>query len=205
MVAESPSSTIVRDTEMTRRLKLKKMALTAVFVMAASCAFAATPSKNDVLQAIAVMEKHVSGPEAAEAAKTIVIYAQVSDDVLVDIGPEQLPWVEESFGLERDKEMACKSMLMAAFVAGDIKSQIKNDRVEDDTYSGWIFAISTYNRLREKEHFRSASIDSLIKMKDDGTLLQHAREVKQAEEQEDPSDEQRKPMALIAVPGQPRA
>jgi hypothetical protein len=96
-------------------------------------------------------------------------------------------------------------MLMAAFVAGDIKSQIKNDKVEDDTYSGWIFAIGAYNRLREKEHFRSASIDSLIKMKDDGTLLQHAREVKNAEEQADPSDGQRKPMALVAVPGRPWA
>jgi hypothetical protein len=180
---------------MIRRLKLKQWVATGLFAAVASCAFAATPSKSDVLQAISVMEKRVTSPEAAEAAKTIVIYAQVSDDVMVDIGPEQLPWVDESFGLDKDKELAFKSLLMAAFVAGDVKSQIKNEKVEDDTYSGWIFAISTYNRLREKEHFRSTSIDSLAKMKDDGTLLQHAREVKRAEEEQDQSDEQRKPMA----------
>ena len=62
-----------------------------------------------MLKAISVIEKNLSSPEATEAAKTIVIYAQVSEDVLVDIGPEQLPWLDEDWGMAKDREQACKS------------------------------------------------------------------------------------------------
>jgi hypothetical protein len=144
-----------------------------------------------VLQAIAVMEKSVSSPEAVDAAKLIVVYAQVSDDVMVDIGPDQLPWVNEAWGLEKDRETALQSLLMAAFVAGNVKSQIRNDRAEDDTYSGWIFVIETYRRLRAKEPFHSPSIEALAKMQAEGKLLQHARDVHMRSEEDD-SDAPRK-------------
>lgn len=159
-----------------------------------SAALPPAPSKHEVLQAISVIEKNVSSPEATEAAKTIVIYAQVSEDVLVDIGPEQLPWVNEDWGLGRERASACQTMLMASFVAGNVKSQIKNDKAEDDTYSGWIFVIATYRRLQAKEPFRSPSIDALAKMQADGRLLQHARDAHTRSEEED-SDSQKKPPA----------
>jgi len=169
--------------------------LTAVvFFVCASCGLGAIPTKHEVLKAISVMEKNVSGPEAAEAAKLIVVYAQLSDDVMVDIGPDQLPWVGEDWSLGRDRQAACQSMLMAAFVAGNVKSQIKNDKAEDDTYSGWIFVIETYNRLRSKDSFRSPSIENLAKMQAEGKLLQHARDVHNKAEEED-SDTPKKPLA----------
>jgi hypothetical protein len=165
--------------------KMRKTFSAALFALCAACASAATPSKHDVLQAISVLEKSVSGPEASEAAKTIVVFAQLSDDVVVDIGPEQLPWLSENFGLETGVEAEFHSVLLAAFVAGNIKSQIKNDKVEDDTYSGWLFAIQTYRRLQSREAFRSPSIEALARMQADGTLLKHAREVQQSGPQED--------------------
>jgi hypothetical protein len=167
----------------------------AAFLACACCGFAAAPSKHEVLQAISVIEKSVSSPEAVAAAKTVVVYAQLSDDVMVDIGPGELPWVGENWGLDQDREAACQSMLLAAFVAGNVKSQIKNDRAEDDTYSGWIFAIGTYHRLQYRDKFRSAAIEEMSKMQADGTLLQHARDVHLKMEQEDPSDAPHKPLA----------
>jgi hypothetical protein len=166
----------------------------AAFLACAACGLGAVPTKHEVLQAIAVMEKSVSSPEAADAAKLVVVYAQLSDDVMVDIGPEQLPWVNEAWDLGRDRESACQTMLMASFVAGNVKSQIKNDKAEDDTYSGWIFVISTYRRLQAKEPVRSPSIEALAKMQADGRLLQHARDVHMRSEEED-SDSQKKPPA----------
>lgn len=166
----------------------------AAFLACAACGWGATPTRHEVLQAIAVMEKSVSSPEAAEAAKLIVVYAQVSDDVMVDIGPDQLPWVNEAWDLDKDREGALKSMLMAAFVAGNVKSQIKNDRAEDDTYSGWIFVIETYHRLRAKKPFRSPSIEALARLQAEGRLLQHARDVHMRSEEDD-SGAPRKPPA----------
>jgi hypothetical protein len=168
--------------------------LTAVlFVILASCGLAATPSKHDVLQAISVLEKNVASPEAVDAAKTIVSFAQDSEEVMVDIGPDQIPWVGEKWGLDKERELACQSMLLAAFVAGNIRSQIKNDRAEDDTYSGWIFAINIYNRLRAKAAFRSPSLESLSRMETDGTLLQHARDIRQKDDKAEPADSERRP------------
>lgn len=173
---------------------MKRALTAALFLAFASLAFADAPTKGDALAAISVLERTVTGPEAAAAAKTVVTYAQVSEDVMVDLGPEEIPWVGEKWGLDKEQELACQSMLLAAFVAGNVRSQIKNDRVEDDTYSGWIFAISTYNRLRSKGAFRSPSIEALSKMEADGTLLQHAKEV-QSKEEQDPAQSERKPQA----------
>jgi hypothetical protein len=169
--------------------------LTAVtFLAAAACGLAATPSKDEALQAISVLERNVTSPEAALAAKTIVVYAQLSDDVMVDVGPEQLPWISETWGLDKERESALQSILVAAFVAGNVKPQIKNDKAEDNTYSGWLFAIETYRRLRAKENFSSPSIDSLSKMQSEGKLLEHAREV-HMDDEDDASGKQQKPFA----------
>ncbi|HEY4989495.1 MAG TPA: hypothetical protein VII09_06795 [Opitutaceae bacterium] len=173
----------------------RKTLTAALFALCATCALAATPSKRDALLAISVLEKSVVGPEASEAAKTIVIYAQLSEDVMVDIGPDQLPWLSESFGLDKDQEAECHSILLAAFVAGNIKSQIKNDKAEDDTYSGWLFAIQTYRRLQAQEDFKSPSIEALARMQADGTLLKHAKDVQQSLQQQEDQDMPRKPAA----------
>jgi hypothetical protein len=174
---------------------MRRTLATLLLLACASAGFASVPTKHDALQAISVLEKNVVGTEAAEAARTIVTYADLSDDVMVDIGPDEIPWADEKWGLEKDQEMSCQSMLLAAFIAGNVRSQIKNDRAEDDTYSGWIFAIDTYNRLRAKGQFRSPSLDALSKMQSNGTLLQHAKEIQSKEEQGEPEEPQKKPLA----------
>ena len=166
-----------------------------LFLAFSSCALAAMPSKPEVLQAISVLERNITSPEAIDAAKTVVDYAQESDDVMVDIGPEQVPWVGEKWGLDQEREMACQSMLFAAFVAGNVKSQIGSERAQNDTFSGWVFAIKAYERLRAKGSFQSPAIESLSKMQADGTLRQHAKDIELKEEQDDKADSDRKPFA----------
>jgi hypothetical protein len=177
-------------------LSIMRRTLCAVLFLAlAGAGLAATPSRHEVLVAISVLERNVSGQEAVDAAKTIVGYAQDSDEVLVDIGPGQLPWISEKWGLAKDQEMECQSMLLAAFVAGNIKSQIKNSRAADDTYSGWVFAIDAYNRLRAKGSFRSPSLEELARREADGTLLQHAKEIQGQAEQDETKESQHTPLA----------
>jgi hypothetical protein len=174
---------------------LRRTFLAVSLLAFAGSALAATPSRHEVLVAISVLEKNVTGQDAIDAAKTIVVYAQDSEDVVVDIGPGQLPWVSEQWGLDKARELECQSMLLAAFVAGNVKSQLKNERAEDDTYSGWVFAIDAYNRLRAKGSFRSQSIEELSRMESDGTLLQHAKDVQRQENQEQQPEPQHTPLA----------
>jgi len=175
---------------------MKRFLLAAVaFAASTSCGLAAVPSKQEVLDAITVMEKNISGPEAPGAAKTIVVFAQLSDDVMVDIGEEELPWLSEKWNLGKDQEQTCQSLLMAAFVAGDVKSQLKREKAEDDTYSGWLFTIETYHRLKARYDFTSPAIEGLSRMQSDGKLLDHAKEVESSELQQDQADNPPKPLA----------
>jgi hypothetical protein len=104
-------------------MPFKRHLLTAVaFALCASLGRAAVPSKHEVLQAIAVMEKSISGPQAVEAAKTIVVYAQSSDDVLVNIGPDELPWLDEDWGLGGERE---QSAIRASWLATNALSHQK--------------------------------------------------------------------------------
>lgn len=164
---------------------LRRALSSVLFLLGAGVAAAAPPSKQEVQLAISILEKTLSGPEAEEAAKTIVIYAQQSDDVMVDIGPEQLPWVGERWGLDKMREQSNQSMLLACFVAGNIRSQLKAAKAEDDTYAGWLFTIDAYKRLREKSTFSSPAIENLRKMQEDGTLQQHAKDVQFKDEEEE--------------------
>ncbi|HEY1791465.1 MAG TPA: hypothetical protein VGG34_00990 [Opitutaceae bacterium] len=166
----------------------------ALFLLCAACGLAA-PSRDDALQAISVLEKDILGPGADEAAKTIVVYAQVSDDVMVDVGPDELPWLSEDWGLDKDREAQLHSLLLAAFVAGDVKTQLRSAHALDDTYSGWLFAIDAYHRMRLKENFRSPSLDALSKLQDDGKLFKHAKEVEEQQEEQQPPDTQERPYA----------
>jgi hypothetical protein len=175
---------------------MRKTLAAALFAAFAACALAAAPSRQDVLGAITILERNATSPEAVTAAKTIVNYAQDSDDVMVDIGPDQIPWVEERWGLDKERELSYQSILLAAFVAGNVRSQIKNERAEDDTYSGWIFAIRTYDRLRAKAPFHSASIEQLSRMESEGTLRQHAKELRdKADKPDEGAATERKPLA----------
>jgi hypothetical protein len=173
---------------------MRRTLAAVAFLVCAACGLGAIPSKEEALQAISVLEKNLLSPQAAVAAKTIVVYAQLSDDVMVDVGPDQLPWINEDWGLDKGRESTLQSILVAAFVAGNVKPQIKNEKAEDDTYSGWIFTIETYRRLRAKENFRSPAIESLSKMQSEGKLLDHAKEV-HLNDQDDQPDGQQRPMA----------
>jgi hypothetical protein len=169
--------------------------LCALALLAAPLLAAKTPTRHEALVAIEVLEKAVSGPKASEAARTVMAYAQDSDDVMVDIGPPQLPWMDEKWGLEKGRELEFQSLLLASFVAGNIRSQIKNDQAEDDTYSGWLFAIKTYQRLRAIERFDSPALDELARQQAEGTLLERARGLQHPDGRPDEAAEAKKPFA----------
>ena len=100
---------------------LRRTLAAALLLACAASGFAATPTKHEALNAISVLERSLVGPEADEAARTIVTYADLSDEVMVDLGTDEIPWSGEKWGLEKERELSCQSMLLAAFVAGNVR------------------------------------------------------------------------------------
>jgi len=164
---------------MLTRITALLLILLASFVVA----WAEPVSRGEVLAAIAVLEKDVTSDEALKAAETVTRFGKESEAVLLIVGPETLPWVQED---PPEDEAAARMMLMAVYFAGDIKSQLKKGRAEDDPYSGWLAAIKGY-RLMKKKHPRLviAEIEEIIQKEEAGTLQQEAEDLRKQQEQEE--------------------
>ncbi len=134
-------------------------------------ALAEPVSKSEARDAIAVLEKSVLSADATEAAATITRFADESEDVLIVVGPETMPWVQDAAG----PDAKIRELLTAAYVAGNVKAQLAKRRPDDDPYSGWLFVIKAYREIRGKKSRTSfPEIEELIAKERDGTLKKEA-------------------------------
>ena len=137
------------------------------------------PSRREVLAAITTLEERFLSPEALRAAEVVTRFVELSEDCLIVLDPEAIPWAEDS-ELTRadDPETMLRSLLLAAYFAGNTKAQLDSGKVEDMPYPGWLFVIRAYKSIQEKTEFRIESIEEFIAMEEQGTLERFARILK---------------------------
>src|ERR1051325_5530483 len=98
------------------------------------------PDKQTVTKAI---EQFLQDPKMGEDAKTIKKFAEMSDDCMVAIDEHVLTWANHQPTYKETE------VLLTAFVAGNVQSQLKSGKAEDDSYAGLLAALKTYDKLRE--------------------------------------------------------
>jgi len=77
---------------------------------------------------------------------------------------------------------------MAAYFAGDIKSQLEKRRPADDPYRGWLAAIKAYRQILKKQpDMVIQEMEDLIAKEKDGTLKAAAEKLLK-EQDEDQSE-----------------
>ena len=136
-----------------------------------SMAQAEPVSKREAREAIAVLEKSVLSTDAAEAAATITRFADESEEVLIVVGPETMPWVQDSAG----PDAKVRELLTAAYIAGNVKAQLEKRQPNDDPYNGWLFVIKAYREIRgKKSRITIPEVDELLAKEKDGTLKKEA-------------------------------
>jgi hypothetical protein len=139
-------------------------------------------TRHEVLAAIAVLEDDVTSAGAVDAAATVARFGQESDSVLITVGAETLPWVQTDVP---EAEARVRALLMAAYFAGDIKSQLEKRRPGDDPYSGWLFVIKAYRQiLKHQPDMVIPEIEELVKKEKAGTLKHEADELRRQEDEE---------------------
>lgn len=140
---------------------------------------AEVPSRREVLAAIKTLEERFLSPEAVRAAEVVTRFVELSEDCLVVLDPEAIPWAEDSeLGDGDDPGTLLRSLLLAAYFAGNTKAQLEAGKVEDMPYPGWLFVIRAYKAIQQKTDFVVASIDELVAMEEKGTLERYARILK---------------------------
>lgn len=165
---------------MTRKI----IALLFMLLPSLAAAKAEPVSRREVLAAITVLERDVTSAAAPKAAETVTRFGKESDAVMITLGPETLPWVQEG---ANEPEATVRAMLMAVYFAGDIKSQLAKRRAEDDPYSGWLAVIKAYRQIRRQQpELVIPEVEDLMKKDEAGTLRQEAEDLRQRQDQEEP-------------------
>lgn len=138
---------------------------------------AAEVSRKEVLEAVAVLEQDATSDAAVDAAARIMQFGEESDTVLIMVGEETMPWLGEE-GSPADG--AARAMLTAAYVAGNIKVQLRRRLAEDDPHAGWRFVIDVYRQLKKKDpNLVIGAAEYLVRQERDGTLEKSANALRQ--------------------------
>ncbi len=156
-------------------------------VVLATPAFAAEAiSKSDVLGAIRVFEANVSAnltaskPDAqiddalAASSATITRFAIESDSVVVDLGPNAVPWCDLSKGVTGASETGERGLLLAAYLCGGVKAQLLSGKQDPNPYAGWVSMLRVYRVAKMRDGVAIPEIEALLSRQMDGSLEAYA-------------------------------
>ncbi|MHC5057638.1 MAG: hypothetical protein ACYTKD_23445 [Planctomycetota bacterium] len=146
----------------------------SMFLAATCCVFAVGParagtaiSETSVRSAI---ERFLKAPTVASSKtsmRTILKFAEESDDVSVFISRKATPWVGE-------KKYRHSEVLLCALIAGNVRSQLDSGVSANDSYSGMLQVFRVYRYIRKRDRsYVVRELDDLIAMHKAGRLMAH--------------------------------
>lgn len=127
-------------------------------------------TKEMALQAATLFRKADPFSEDARGYAAILIqFTEKSPAVVVEISRKAVPFLENK--KIRQQELA---ILLAAFVAGNIDSQLLRGKKKDDPYAGDLQVIETYREMRKKKsRLKIPEIEKLMELEAAGKLKAH--------------------------------
>ena len=140
-------------------------------VAEASAPAAAMPSKDEVIKAIAVLEKDFLGDAAAGAAQTVMQFAEQSKDVTLQVSAKTTPWVFGDTQAADADEDIYRQMLLVAYIAGNMQTQIASGKAVDNPLAGWKFVLKTYQIIQKaNSKVKLAELETLKSQSNKGQL-----------------------------------
>ena len=93
-------------------------------------------------------------------------FTDKSPEVLVGIGHKALPFLSN-----KNLTVQENAILIGAFLAGNVDSQLLRGQKKDDPYAGDLQVIETYRAMQKKKpHFSVPEIEKLIALEEAGKL-----------------------------------
>ncbi len=147
--------------------------LVSIFLVAvafATTAHAAPPKQaithEMVFNAIMIFRVDPLSEDARQAGGLVMEFTEQSHDVVVKISQKTLPFLSNKSLPEK-----YKAMLLAAFVVGNVDSQLLRHQKKDDSYAGMVQMIESYRQMQRKNpNLRIAEVEKFIQMQNRGEL-----------------------------------
>ncbi|TGL63213.1 hypothetical protein [Leptospira sarikeiensis] len=148
-------------------MQIKRTVPIFLLLFCTSHLFAETNTES-ILKLIHIVEKKPVDQSSQRVYDQIIQYAIESKSVQIVVSPKLLPW------FTRDTDY--KLILFGSFIAGNIKPQLISGIKGDDSYSGILNLIKTYEEIRKfNESFYMIEIDRLIELEKDGRLRDYTK------------------------------
>jgi hypothetical protein len=131
---------------------------------------AAKHTEADFRRAAAKFLEQPLSEEGRTAVLTILEFAEESDKVTVVIGPWFVPWMR----LGEDKKPEHLNLLLAAYTAGNVLSQLDSGVNANDTYSATIQVFRVYRYLKSRDSsYAVPEVETLLEIHRKGGLATH--------------------------------
>ena len=131
-------------------------------------------TKDEALKAITVFQTDPVSKEGFAATAVFMSYAMHSDKIHISLSHSVVPWLKDKDASDEDT----RKLLLGAYVAGNLESQLKSGKAVDDVYSGWEQVLTTYAQLlRINSAAKIAEVDELKRKDANGVLRDYANEV----------------------------
>jgi hypothetical protein len=145
----------------------------SIFVVAVSLLTAApgavpkqTITHEMVLEAIRSFRANPVSPNAQAAARLVKEFAESSPDVMITISKKAVPLINNP-----EIPISESGPLTAAFVVGNVRSQLLTNKKTNDSYAGGLQVIETYRQLQGRNpKLRINEIEKFIQLEKQGKL-----------------------------------
>jgi hypothetical protein len=143
-------------------------------------------TKEEAVKAIVEFRKNPLTEEGRFAAGRIISFAEQSDDVSIHIAQPLVPWLHDG------TDEKYRSLLLGAYIAGNVKSQLDHGIQRDDPHAGMLVVFEVYHQMKEADKkCRIPEIEEFMKLETEHQLEARLRRLLQ--------DELKKPDAAPAV------
>lgn len=131
-------------------------------------------SKDEAMKAITLFQTDPVSKEGLAAIRVFMSFADHSDKVRVSVSQATVPWLKDKDASDADT----RDILLGAYVAGNLESQLKSGKSADDVYAGWEQVLTTYAQLLHINSAAKITEVEVLKKKDaDGELHDYALSV----------------------------
>jgi hypothetical protein len=133
----------------------------------------AAPSESRVKQKIETLLRDPTSNAAKQAGAEIIEFAGKSPNYHVELQVGYMPWVTER-NLPRGSQM-----LLAAFIAGNLREQMRKNSSHPEPYAGVLAALEVYQKMKRSDpDFHIPKVEKFIAMERAGTLERHIASVR---------------------------
>lgn len=130
-------------------------------------------SEARVKQSIETLLRNPMSDAAKSAGAEIIEFAGESPDYHIELEVGYLPWVKD-----RDLPKGSQ-ILMAAFIAGNLREQMRKNSSQPEPYAGVLAALQVYQKIKQaNSSFNIPKVEKFLAMEREGKLRQHIASVR---------------------------